>query len=170
MPTFLNDFMLQPLAVVKTYGKNDISDSPVCKHTDPYSHRSHMKDSGKNCCKSNTTEPHGKYRYCHAEFYITCSTKSVSRDKCHIPYQWFDNGDAGNHKDTEFCTFRFHTSEYGNRSGNGIHKNTGKNQCNFSYDTKFFYVINSFFFMTGSKCFAHHSHQSDTYSDGKNTI
>ena len=36
--------MLQPFATVESPGKNNTSDSPVCKHSDPDSHRSEAHD------------------------------------------------------------------------------------------------------------------------------
>ena len=128
------DFILpdgSAISIFKPDSKDHTANGPVGKHTDPYSHRSHVEYAGQYHCQSNTAQPHGKHRNGHTEFYVSGSAESVGRNKGHYPYKWLYNRDPGYHEDTHFCTDRLHASEMGDWADQSIHYKTGSSHNDF---------------------------------------
>ena len=53
MPSFSDYLVLQPFAAVETPSKNDPTDSPVCKHSDPDTHRPEAQDTIRKTQRQN---------------------------------------------------------------------------------------------------------------------
>ena len=73
-----DNFMLQPFATLKSPCKNNTSHCPVCKHTDPDSHRSKSQSSDKKYTQTESADPHRTAGCDHGKFYIACSSKPIS--------------------------------------------------------------------------------------------
>ena len=120
-----NHFMIQPFPASKANRKDYISNTPVHKHTNPYRHRTHMIGSCKENNKAYSAKPHRKYRDCHREFYISCRTKAIGRNKCHNPHNRFHNTDPCYHVNTQLRAFWLHSSKICDRTYQKIENKTG---------------------------------------------
>ena len=126
-----DNFMLQPFATVKSPCKNNTSHCPVCKHTDPDSHRSKSQSSDKKYTQTESADPHRTAGCDHGEFYISGSPHTVSRDKRHDPAERLCNCDKDHHLHAELCTLCFHTTDHRNRFCQHKYQQTACNDNHF---------------------------------------
>ena len=97
--------MLQPFPAVKSPCKNNSTKCPVCKHTDPDTHRSESHNSDQKYTETESTRPHRTAGNDHGKFHISRCTKSISRYECHDPDKRLYNCDPHHHMKTHICTF-----------------------------------------------------------------
>ena len=74
MPSFSDYLVLQPFAAVETPGKNDPTNSPVCKHSDPDTHRPEAQDTDQENTETEPACPHGTAGGDHGKLHITGCT------------------------------------------------------------------------------------------------
>ena len=165
-----DNFMLQPFATVKSPCKNNTSHCPVCKHTDPDSHRSKSQSSDKKYTQTESADPHRTAGCDHGKFYIAGSSKPISGYECHDPYKRLYNCDPHHHMKTHICTFFFHTTKDCDWFCQCKYTKTAYDDNNFCDHAEFFYVIDCFILSSGTKTLTDDRHQTDSDSDCCNTI
>ena len=162
--------MFQPFPGMEPDGKDNGAQAPVSEHANPHGNGTEAPDTAEVNAQADTAEPHGAAGSNHGKFHIPGGTHAVCRDKGKHPGNRLGNRDENNHVETKFRTFRFHTSEHGNRFRERKDNETACNNDDFRQPGKLLYVVNGFVFSARSQALPHNGHQSDADAHGSHTV
>lgn len=156
--------MIQPFSSMKPQGIKDTTECPVREHTDPDRNRSETKNTTKTT-HNVTLQSHMVVQDNIMENSHRRRPHGICRNKSRYPYDWFDDGDPGHHKETHPTTLCAHTSQMDDWFCQCKHQQAADDDNYLRYQAHLFCIVYRLILSSGTDTLSYYIHQTDADTD-----